>query len=124
MSAIDPNNPRQPFEQIADFYRNAIKSGQLKPGDQLPGLREIAASFEVAIGTANAAIKALKDSGLVVAWQGKGIYVRDAVSTAIETGAMDPTVAYQAIVSRLDVLQQDFQDLSARVSELERQRSQ
>lgn len=124
MPAIDPNNPRQPFEQIADFYRDAIKSGRLKPGDQLPGMREIAATFDVAIGTANSAIKALKDAGLVMAWQGKGIYVRDAVSTVVETGGIDPSLAYEAIISRLDELQGEMRDLSDRVSELERGRQQ
>ncbi|MFD6073661.1 GntR family transcriptional regulator, partial [Amycolatopsis lurida] len=40
------------FEWIAEQLRRDIKSGELRPGDQLPNQREIAARFEVAVATA------------------------------------------------------------------------
>src|SRR5262245_47254684 len=102
------NDPRQPFEQIADYYRGEIRTGRLEPGSRLPSAREIARLFEVAIGTVTAAIRELKDDGLVMSWQGKGIFVRDRASLAVDPEATNAEQAYRTITKRLDELQQDF----------------
>ncbi|MFD5245655.1 GntR family transcriptional regulator [Amycolatopsis sp. NPDC058340] len=60
------------FEWIAEQLRRDIKSGELRPGDQLPNQREIAARFEVAVGTAQRALGQLQEDGWIVSRPGVG----------------------------------------------------
>lgn len=122
MSRIDSTNPRQPYEQIADYFQAEIEANRLKPGDRLPPVRDIAAQFDVAIGTVNSAIKALKDAGLVMSWQGKGVFVRDPIAASIDSQSISDSAAYELIISRLDEIHTEVLGLTERVSELERQR--
>ena len=61
-----PVAPRGPYEVIAESLREQIRSGQLKPGDQLPTIAELAVANTVAIGTAHRALTLLRKEGLVV----------------------------------------------------------
>ncbi len=71
--------PRGPYEQIAEAIREDIRTGRLKPGDQLPTIAELAAANTVAVGTAHRATALLKDEGLIVVTRGR----RAVVSTRI-----------------------------------------
>ncbi|MDI2031108.1 GntR family transcriptional regulator [Saccharopolyspora sp. TS4A08] len=53
-------------DRIANHLREAIASGELKPGDALPSLSVISAEWEVAKATAEGALALLRDEGLVV----------------------------------------------------------
>jgi GntR family transcriptional regulator len=63
--------------RIADDIRAQIESGQLGPGDQLPGLPELAEQHRVSLVTARQAIALLRQQGLVISKQGKGNFVRE-----------------------------------------------
>ncbi len=45
------NDPRPPYLQVADDLREAIRSGQYEPGQRLPGGRELAKQYGVALMT-------------------------------------------------------------------------
>jgi DNA-binding GntR family transcriptional regulator len=62
---------RGPYETIAAALRDEIRLGQLKPGDQLPTVAELAAAHMVAVGTAHRAMALLKDQGLIEATRGR-----------------------------------------------------
>lgn len=62
---------------IADKITDDIRSGRLKPGDELPSSSELAASYRVSIGTAYRAIRELHLRDLVIGYQGKGVYVAE-----------------------------------------------
>lgn len=119
MPGIDANNSRQPFEQIADHFRAEINAGRLKPGDQLPSVRDIAATFNVALGTVNSAMKVLKDDGAIVSWQGKGAFVRDPVVATSSSDTADPVALLGAVMARLDELEAAFHAVAGRVEQLE-----
>ncbi len=51
------------YEQIAGALCQAIRSGQLKPGDRLPTLRRVASDLGVSLTTVTAAFKSLGESG-------------------------------------------------------------
>lgn len=74
---IDLNDPRPVYRQLADELRRAISSGKLGPGAKLPSGRELALEHDIAPMTVQQAIRLLRDEGLVVAHQGRGVYVRD-----------------------------------------------
>ncbi|MGQ0843475.1 MAG: GntR family transcriptional regulator [Sporichthyaceae bacterium] len=64
------------YLQIAGYIRDQIVRGDLKPGDEVPSEREIAASWSVARPTATKALEALRVQGFVESVQGSGTYVR------------------------------------------------
>jgi GntR family transcriptional regulator len=64
------------YLQIAGYIRDQIVRGDLRPGDEVPSERELAATWGVARPTATKALEALRVQGLVVSHQGSGTYVR------------------------------------------------
>ncbi|MDT0545614.1 GntR family transcriptional regulator [Streptomyces lonegramiae] len=63
--------------QIADDLRARIESGDLQPGDRLPGEPSLVRTYGVAKMTANQALKILVTEGLAYARPGSGTYVRE-----------------------------------------------
>lgn len=57
---------RPAYEQVAEQLREAILSGVLKPGTELPSERELADRFGVARTTVREALRALQAQGLAV----------------------------------------------------------
>jgi GntR family transcriptional regulator len=74
--SINPADPRPPYQQLADRLRTAIASGELAPGDALPSVRTLAATYQVSNTTAGKAIDMLKSEGLVDTHAGRGNIVR------------------------------------------------
>ena len=64
------------YLQIAGYLRDQIVRGDLRPGDEVPSERELAASWSVARPTAARALESLRVQGLVESRQGSGTYVR------------------------------------------------
>jgi len=77
-----PAMPRGPYETIAGSLRRQILCGELKPGEQLPTVAELAVANTVAVGTAHRALTLLKVEGLIEVTRGR----RATVSTP-NTGA-------------------------------------
>src|SRR2546427_4140182 len=67
------NAPR--YEQIANALSQAIRSGQLKPGDRLPTVRALASDLGVSLTTVTAAFKWLTENGWTRGEIGRGTFV-------------------------------------------------
>jgi GntR family transcriptional regulator len=78
LGEVDRSDDRPPYRQIAGLLRDRIKLGRLKPGEQLPSESELIQHFGVARMTVRQAIQELRGEGIVVAEQGKGVFVRSA----------------------------------------------
>lgn len=65
------------FRQIADSFRTRILSGELRPGDEVPSERSLAAEYGVSRPTATKALELLRTQGVVHSIQGSGTYVAD-----------------------------------------------
>jgi GntR family transcriptional regulator len=76
MTEASGDDRRPASRRIADELRHSIESGELAPGAQLPSERQLAATYGTARNTAREAIRLLADSGLVIAEQGRGAFVR------------------------------------------------
>jgi DNA-binding transcriptional regulator YhcF (GntR family) len=63
--------------QLAWRLRVLIASGQLGPGDRLPGVRELAGGSGVNVNTARAVYRRLEDDGLIVSRHGLGTFVAE-----------------------------------------------
>jgi GntR family transcriptional regulator len=72
---IRPDKPL--YVQVADALRAEILAGQYKAGDQIPSERELRERFKVSTNSVRAAIVQLRAEGLVVAHQGRGVFVAE-----------------------------------------------
>ncbi len=75
---MDTQNPYL-YLQIAEAIRRRIAAGELKPGDRIPPVRELAKQWDCTPGTVNRAYKTLRQEGLVVGQRGKGTLVAPSV---------------------------------------------
>ncbi|MEU0793839.1 GntR family transcriptional regulator [Amycolatopsis sp. NPDC005961] len=75
--ALDPDDPRPPYVQVANALRAAILTRKFTPGDKLPSRNELAKTYNVAPMTVQNAIRELRDEGLIVSRQGSGVFVRE-----------------------------------------------
>src|SRR5215208_2758467 len=63
--------------QLAWRLRVLIASGQLGPGDRLPGVRELASGTGVNVNTARSVYRRLEDEGLIASRHGLGTFVAE-----------------------------------------------
>ena len=73
--SIDHESARPVYLQLADILRAMITSGQIPPDRPLPSVKQLQQTYGVAQGTAERAVRILKDEGLVHTVIGKGVYV-------------------------------------------------
>ncbi len=69
------------YQRIAQSMRQEIQTGNLKPGDRLPSIREMTVSWHCTPGTVQRAYRELADQHLVVSRAGQGTHV---VQTALQ----------------------------------------
>lgn len=74
---LDPDDPRPPFQQVANALRAAILTRKFQPGEKLPSGNELASHYGVARATVQQALRILKAEGLIVSRQGSGAFVRE-----------------------------------------------
>jgi GntR family transcriptional repressor for pyruvate dehydrogenase complex len=72
---------------IAGDLRMQIETRVLQPGDQLPGHRDLAASYDVSLGSAREAISILIGDGLVETRHGRGTFVAEPSRYSIRSTA-------------------------------------
>lgn len=109
---LDPSDQRSPFIQVADVLRTAIRDGVYQPGERLPSVVDLASEFGVAKMTVQRALADLRSDGLLIAWQGRGTFVRDhgERSEAMPAAGQDATAAG---------LREDIQELRRQLGRLE-----
>lgn len=63
--AAGQDDGRLGSQRVADALRTLIEAGDLSVGDQLPTYRRLAGDYGVAVNTAMAGVRILRDAGLV-----------------------------------------------------------
>ena len=81
------------YVQIMNRVREAIAAGELKPGDKIASVRDLAADFEVNPNTMQRALTELEREGLVLSERTQGRYV---ASDAKAIGELRKDIARQA----------------------------
>lgn len=81
--ALDPDDPRPPYVQVANSLRAAILTRKFAPGEKLPSGPQLAKSYGVARMTIQQAMRLLREEGLVVSRQGSGVFVRERTSRPV-----------------------------------------
>lgn len=77
MSPLDRFSSRPLFEQLASQLRDAIRSGELAPGEQIPSAADLQESYECSRWVAVRAVDLLKSEGFVLTAKGRGTFVRE-----------------------------------------------
>lgn len=68
------------YMQLVEQISKLINDGELKPGDQLPTVRQLAAELRVNFNTIARAYRLLDEAGLISTQQGRGTYIWEAPS--------------------------------------------
>lgn len=68
--------PKKIYEQVADELLALIKNGDLKPGEKLASVTQLAENFKVGRSAIREALATLRAMGLVEMKQGEGTYVK------------------------------------------------
>jgi GntR family transcriptional regulator len=63
------------YAQILEQVKHAIATGELKPGDQLPTVRQLAADLRVNFNTVARAYRLLDEEGVISTQHGRGTYI-------------------------------------------------
>jgi GntR family transcriptional regulator len=68
------------YLQLVEQIRRLIASGELKPGDQLPTVRQLATDLRINFNTVARAYRLLDEAGLISTQHGRGTYIWEAPS--------------------------------------------
>jgi GntR family transcriptional regulator len=77
--------------------KHAVETGALRPGDQLPTIRKLAADLVVNPNTIVRAYRDLEHEGLVELKQGSGAFVRDSITRSTRITKRVQSVMQSAI---------------------------
>lgn len=79
LASIDINSSVAVYVQIENHVQFAIAAGKLKPGDQLPSVRELSERLGVNPNTVAKAYRDLEVMGLLYTRRGMGVFVNKGV---------------------------------------------
>lgn len=75
MFTLEPSSTTPIYRQLMDQVRRHIASGQLKAGDPLPSVRELAATLAINPNTVSKAYNFLEHDGVIARQRGMGMTV-------------------------------------------------
>ena len=75
MIDVDPTSNVPIYLQIVEAVQRLIATGQLRPGDQLPTVRQLAVDLRINPNTVARAYLELDRKGIISSQQGRGTYV-------------------------------------------------
>ncbi|MFG6114743.1 FadR/GntR family transcriptional regulator [Halobacillus sp. MO56] len=89
---------RKIYEEVADSLVAMLKNGDLKPGDKLDSVEQLAKNFDVGRSAIREALSAMRAMGLVEMRQGEGTYIKE-----FDASRFSLPVAAALIMKREDV---------------------
>ncbi|WP_018152705.1 aminotransferase-like domain-containing protein [Leeia oryzae] len=111
----------QPRSRILlDQLVQSIRDGRLKPGDQLPPVRQLMKQHGLALATAAKVYRELENLGLVVGETGRGTFVRDQTVPRVSwvdqqraTEIVDLTFNYPSLPGQDELLREGLRGVAA-----------
>ena len=70
---LDPDDPTPLYVQLADVLRSQIAAGELT--GRVPSIKTLSQQYGCAMGTAERALKILRDEGVITVQVGRGAFV-------------------------------------------------
>ncbi len=87
--ALSPSNPDPMYKQLTDQIKDAIASGDLKPEEKLPSVRELSEALRISAITIKRAYLDLETEGYIYTRAGLGSFVAGVNKEALRSGKMD-----------------------------------
>ncbi len=84
MFPIDVRDVRPIYEQIIDNIKEQVIKGVLKPGDQIPSVRQLASMLTVNVNTVTKAYQQLERQKIIETIRGRGTFVADVIIKSID----------------------------------------
>ena len=75
--SVDYGSAVPPHRQVAEIIRARIRSGELGPGERVPGLTALMQEFGIARTTAGKVLTVLRYEGLITIVRGWGSFVKE-----------------------------------------------
>lgn len=90
---VDFHSDEPLFLQIARQVQQLVLSGTLKPGDQLPTVRELATELRINFNTVARAYRLLEESRLISTQRGRGTYIWETPSPEVANSLRQQSLA-------------------------------
>lgn len=74
---LSPSSPDPMYRQVTDQIKNAVASGELKPSDKLPSIRELSEGLKISAITIKRAYLDLESEGYILTRAGLGSFVAE-----------------------------------------------
>ena len=75
---LDISDKAPIYKQLVEQFEEAIRSGKLKPGEQVASMNDFASQMGISKETVKKTYGILREKGLLIPQQGKGFYVAEA----------------------------------------------
>jgi GntR family transcriptional repressor for pyruvate dehydrogenase complex len=69
--------PKKIYEEVANILLEMIRNGELKPGDKLQSVQQLAVNFQVGRSAIREALTSLRAMGVIEMRQGEGTFVKE-----------------------------------------------
>ncbi|MER6946535.1 GntR family transcriptional regulator [Nonomuraea sp. NPDC000554] len=102
---------RAGYLQIADDLRKQIRGGSLAPGSPLPSTTRLAEQYDASLSVVKMAVGILRNEGLVIGQQGKGVFVSDPEQATVT----------EDLAGEVAELRSAVQEMSVRLARVEEQ---
>jgi GntR family transcriptional regulator len=84
------------YIQIVEQIRQQVASGELKPDDQLPTVRQLASELRVNFNTIARAYRILDEGGLISTQQGRGTYILEETTPEVSRSIKEQSLREMA----------------------------
>ncbi len=107
-SVINPSDPTPLHAQLERSIRAAIASGRLKPGDQLPTVRQLAVELRINANTVAKVYSQLERAGALGTRRGVGSFIADVQETDRNQSVRDAELRAIALRALADASARGF----------------
>ncbi|HKU66178.1 MAG TPA: GntR family transcriptional regulator [Candidatus Baltobacteraceae bacterium] len=110
---VDPRSGFPVYLQIVDQVRRAVAIGVLKPGEQLPTVKQLASELVVNPATVSRSLRELEHLGIIQSLPGRGAFVRTDAAEGVAK-----SVARDVVGASMDATVREARSLGVDESEL------
>ncbi|MGW0807174.1 GntR family transcriptional regulator [Nonomuraea sp. NPDC002799] len=103
MDVMVKNTGRPGYLQIADDLRAQIRGSSLAPGTPLPSTAQLAERYDASLSVVKMAVGILRNEGLVIGQQGKGVFVSDSGEASPAGDVAGEVAELRSVVQELSV---------------------
>ena len=119
--ALSPSHPDPMYKQVTDQVKDAIATGDFKPGDRLPSVRELSEALKVSAITIKRAYLDLETEGYILTRAGLGSFVAEISRDALRERKLDELHAELTRIvrtaARFGITREDIVGLTRQVEE-------